>query len=52
MATPEPVATLEAAVGSHAAREVMEDTPRRLFALDTLSGNPTMHPTPQKGRTR
>ena len=33
MATPEPVAVLEEAVDPDAARLVMEETPRRLFAL-------------------
>jgi aminocarboxymuconate-semialdehyde decarboxylase len=35
MATPEPVAALEAAVGAPTARRIMEDTPRRLFRLGT-----------------
>ena len=52
MATPEPVAALEAAVGSDAARAVMEATPERLFGLSTPAGNPIMHPTPDTGRTR
>jgi aminocarboxymuconate-semialdehyde decarboxylase len=52
MATPEPVAALEAAVGSEAARKIMEATPERLFGLDTFAGNPTIHPTPETGRTR
>lgn len=52
MATPEPVAALEAAMGSESARKVMEATPERLFGLDTAAGNPTMHPTPETGRTR
>ncbi|HEV3376070.1 MAG TPA: amidohydrolase family protein [Thermoleophilaceae bacterium] len=33
MATPDPVAALEEAVGEDAARRIMEDTPRRLFGL-------------------
>ena len=33
MATPEPVAALEEAVDADTARQVMEDTPRRLFRL-------------------
>jgi aminocarboxymuconate-semialdehyde decarboxylase len=33
MATPEPVAVLEEAVDADSARRIMEDTPRRLFAL-------------------
>jgi aminocarboxymuconate-semialdehyde decarboxylase len=52
MATPEPVVALEAAVGSEAARTVMEATAERLFDLNTLAGNPTMHTTPDTGRTR
>jgi hypothetical protein len=33
MATPEPVAALEEAVDADSARRIMEETPRRLFAL-------------------
>ena len=33
MATPDPVAALEDAVGEETARRIMEDTPRRLFRL-------------------
>jgi aminocarboxymuconate-semialdehyde decarboxylase len=33
MATPDPVAALEEAVGEETARRVMEDTPRRVFGL-------------------
>jgi aminocarboxymuconate-semialdehyde decarboxylase len=39
MATPEPVATLDAAVGSDAARTIMEATPERLFGLNTTAEN-------------
>jgi aminocarboxymuconate-semialdehyde decarboxylase len=51
MATPEPVAALEAAVGSDGARTVMETTPERLFGLNTLPGS-SPHATPDTGRTR
>jgi aminocarboxymuconate-semialdehyde decarboxylase len=33
MATPEPVAALEAAVDADAALRIMDETPRRLFGL-------------------
>jgi hypothetical protein len=33
MASPEPVAAAEEALGAEAARTVMEDVPRRLFGL-------------------
>jgi hypothetical protein len=34
MATPEPVAALEEAVGDATARTIIEDSPARLFRLD------------------
>ena len=33
MATPEPAAALNQAVGAEAARQIMEETPRSLFGL-------------------